>query len=217
VSHTWAPIGCQRPILALVTNRHLLPEPKSESLLDLVTRAANAGVDLVHLRERDLPDLELLHLTRAACAAVAGSATRVVVNERADIALAGGAHGVHLRADSAPASRARAAGVLVIGRSVHSEEEVRIAIDDGACDYLMFGTIFPSVSKAPGHPTVGLDALRRVCEVSHRPVLAIGGIDVANARSVAATGAAGLAAIGLFAGARSLPELVYSLRRSFDT
>jgi thiamine-phosphate pyrophosphorylase len=212
-----ARVSFERPIVALVTNRHLLPEPKIESLIELITRAAKAGVNLVHVRERDLPDAELLELTRAACAAVAGTATRVVVNERADIALAAGAHGVHLRADSAPASRVRTTDSFVIGRSVHSEAEVRAAVADGASDYLVFGTIFPSASKAPDHPAAGLDALRRVCAASDRPVLAIGGVDLANARAIADAGAAGLAAIGLFAGARPLPELVDFLRRSFDT
>jgi thiamine-phosphate pyrophosphorylase len=170
---------------------------------DLVRRAAAAvsrGVDVIQVRERDLDDRSLLTLTEQIGAAVSGTATRVLVNDRADVAIAAGAHGVHLRGDSPPASRVRAIvpARFIIGRSVHSLAEVDVAIADGACDYLMFGTVFPSAGKPAGHPVAGVDALREACRHSPVPVIAIGGVDQSNVEAIAQSGAAGFAAVAMF-------------------
>jgi thiamine-phosphate diphosphorylase len=187
---------------------------------DLVRRAAaavRAGVDVIQVRERDLPDRELAALVRRIVAAAAGTATRVLVNDRADIAIVAGAAGVHLRGDSPPASRvaafakASAPGSsrgFVIGRSVHSLAEVDAAVVDGGCDYLMFGTVFPSDGKPDGHPIAGLDALREVCARSPLPVIAIGGIAGERAADVRRAGAAGFAAVGMFMCLTPLPQVV---------
>lgn len=170
---------------------------------DLVLRVAAAlsrGVDVVHVRERDLDDRSLLQLTEQIGAVVSGTATRVLVNDRADVAIAAGAHGVHLRADSPPASRVRAIvpSRFIIGRSVHSLAEVDVAIADGGCDYLMFGTVFPSAGKPQGHPVAGIDALREACRHSPIPIIAIGGIDQSKMDAIAQSGAGGFAAVGMF-------------------
>ena len=162
--------------------------------------AGRAGVDLVQVREPSLDDRRLAALVRRIAAAVADSPARVVVNDRADVALAAGAAGVHLRSTSAPSIRVRRimpAGFLV-GRSVHSVEEALREEREAACDYLVFGTVFPSRSKPAGHPVAGTPRLQEVCAAVHLPVLAIGGVTPDRAEAAAAAGAAGFAAIELF-------------------
>jgi thiamine-phosphate pyrophosphorylase len=200
-------------VICLVTDRTRF------DVLDAVTAAAAEGVDLVQVRERGLDDRALLELVRGVLDRVRGTATRVVVNDRTDVALGAGAHGVHLRADSVAARRVRTlvpSGFLV-GRSVHTLDEA-IAIDrEGAVDYLIFGTVFPSASKPAGHRVAGVEALAAVCAAVRVPVLAIGGIDAAaRAAEVRRAGARGVAAIGLFAGPRAR-EATRDVRRAFDT
>jgi thiamine-phosphate pyrophosphorylase len=183
------------------------------SIDDLVARAAavvRAGVDVIQVRERDLPDRELVALARRIVGAAAGTPTRVLVSDRADLAIVAGAAGVHLRGDSAPASRVRAMAPegFLIGRSVHSLADVDAALAGGASDYLLFGTVFPSEGKPDGHPVAGLAALRQACARSPVPVLAIGGMNEARVAEVRAAGAAGFAAIGLFMCLTPLPQVV---------
>ena len=113
------------------------------------------------------------------------------------MALTCGAHGVHLRGDSIPVHAARqiAPAGFLIGRSVHRVEE---AVAAGEADYLIAGTVFPSASKREGAPLLGIDGLTAVAHAVDRPVLAIGGITDDVIDAVASTGAAGIAAIGLF-------------------
>lgn len=182
------------------------------SIDELVARAAaavRAGVDVIQVRERDLPDRELAAAVRRIVAAADGTTTRVLVNDRADIAIVAGAAGVHLRGDSAPSPRVRAMAPreFLIGRSVHSLTEVEAAASEGS-DYLLFGTVFPSAGKPDGHPVAGLDALRQVCARSTLPVIAIGGMTEARAAEVRDAGAAGFAAVGLFMCLTPLPQVV---------
>jgi thiamine-phosphate pyrophosphorylase len=189
------------------------------ALLALIGTAARAGVDLIQIRERDLDAGALAGLTRDAIDAVSGTAARIVVNDRLDVALAAGAAGVHLRGDGLPAARARTIvpeGFL-IGRSVHSEDEAARIEAAGGCDYLMFGTVFPSASKPADHRAAGLDALTRVCARVRIPVIAIGGITVSVAGDVRRAGAAGVAAIGAFTPGSDPVEFVRAVRPSFDT
>jgi thiamine-phosphate diphosphorylase len=209
------------PILCAITDRRRLP------ILAHVAAAADAGIDWVQIREPDLPAAELYEVVRHAVAEVSGSATRIIVNDRLDVALAAGAHGVHLRGTSFDASRVRAAvgaGAaasenFLIGRSVHGVEEAVAAEAGGGLDYLILGTIFPTTSKPAGHPLAGPEALRAAVAACRLPLLGIGGITLENVDRVAATGAAGVAAIGLFLGSRSARESLEAgaaaIRRSF--
>ncbi len=183
------------------------------ALVDRIRDAARAGVDLIQIRERDLDARALLQLTTDARRAVEGTAARIVVNDWLDVALAGGAAGVHLRGDSFAAADARrlAGESFLIGRSVHSEDEAAQVEADGGCDYLLFGTVFPSSGKPAGHPVAGMDALGRVCARVALPVLAIGGINEDNAAAAFDAGAAGVAGIDLFA-AGNLAARVARLR-----
>ncbi len=171
-----------------------------DDLIARAVRAADSGVDCIQVRERDLPDAALARLVREIVRAVAGTTARILVNDRVDIAIAAGAGGVHLPADSVAASNVRriAPSGFLLGRSVHTLDEVDRAVADGGCDYLLFGTVFPSPGKPEGHPVAGLDGLRAACARSPLPVIAIGGMTDARAADVASAGAAGLAGVGMF-------------------
>jgi thiamine-phosphate pyrophosphorylase len=191
-----------RPAFCLVTPGRLrsATDRDADDLVRLVVRAARAGVNLIHVRERELPDRDLADLTSRILAEVERPRTVVVVNERPDVALAAGADGVHLRATGVAAPRLRpiVPEGFLIGRSVHSiQEAVAADISDGS-DYVIFGTVFESASKAEGHPVAGLEQLHKVCRSVRLPVIAIGGITANRLSAVAAAGASGVAAIGAF-------------------
>lgn len=222
-----------RPCICLVSDRSRLPVPlelldearQLDPLLDRLALAAEAGVDLLQVREPDVSGFALFDFVRRLRARTAGTAARILVNDRLDVALAAEADGVHLKAESLPTALARRivpAGFLV-GRSVHDAGEARQAEAEGA-DYLVFGTVFPSGSKPAGHPAAGLEALAAVTAAARIPVLGIGGMSLNTAAAVSAAGAAGVAAIGLFfdgsgsqvdLGGR-LTQTVGALRRAFD-
>jgi thiamine-phosphate pyrophosphorylase len=215
----------RRPVICLVTSGAVRrpDDPAASDLLTLVTRGAASGVTLVQIREPGLSDRALLTLVRRALEVVDRSRVAVVVNTRTDVALASRADGVHLRGDAMPASRVRTVTPerFLIGRSVHSVPEASDAEADGGADYLIFGTVFASARKDADHPVAGLEALRQVCRSVRLPVIAIGGIDAARAAEVAETGAAGVAAIGMFQAAGGYPDrmqqTVERIRQAFDT
>jgi thiamine-phosphate pyrophosphorylase len=199
------------PVVCMVTDGVLMGEA---AFTALVAATARAGVDVIQVRERDVEAGMLMRRTRAAIDAVSGTAARVVVNDRLDVALAAGAAGVHLRGDSFAAARARslASDGFLVGRSVHSDEEAAQVEAAGGCDYLIFGTVFPSTHKPAGHRPAGLEALRRVCARVRIPVLAVGGITAENAALARAAGAAGVAGISLFQG-HGQPDLAGIVNR----
>ncbi|MBI3400036.1 MAG: thiamine phosphate synthase [Acidobacteria bacterium] len=213
----------------LVTDRRRLAgadAPFAETrraVIAQVRDAAAAGVDLVQVRERDLSSADLAALVVDLLAVTRGSGTRLVVNDRLDVALACGADGVHLRSDSiAPADARRLApGGFLIGRSVHTADEARRA---AGADYLIAGAVFATASKPGATRWLGLDGLRSIVKAAGAPVLAIGGVTVDRLDEIAAAGAAGIAAIGLFQPAgdasrrpSSLEELVSGVHRRFDS
>lgn len=166
-----------------------------------IQAAADAGADWVQIREKDLCGRELLDL---ASGAVALPSLRVIVNDRADVALAARAAGVHLGGDSAPLQeivrwlRAGAAAAdFVIGVSCHSVGELRNA-EAGGASYAFFGPIFDTPSKRTFGEPQGLASLKAVCRAVRMPVIAIGGINEANAADCVCAGAAGVAAIRMF-------------------
>lgn len=184
------------PVLCLVTDRGLVGDTR---LVDVVVEAAIGGVNLVQLREKDLPTRELLDLARRMRAALELLGVPLVVNSRADVAFAAGAAGVHLPADGLPVAGARAAlgGACLVGRSVHSAAEAERAAGNDV-DYLILGTIFPSGSHTEG-PSIGVDAVRAAAG-GLVPLVGIGGITPENAGSVMAAGADGVAVISAILG-----------------
>ena len=221
------PLSSSSSLICLVTDRVALAETATDGgalsqLLEVIADCADAGVDLVQIREPDLRDRSLLDLVRGAVDRARATSARVVVNDRPDVALAAGADGVHLKDDARSAPRVRALGPRgwIVGRSIHDAPAARRATQCGAVDYLLAGTVFASASK-PGRRPLGLDALRDVVRASNRPVLAIGGVTVDDGAAVAATGAAGVAGIRLFRCGPSsrrarIAERVQVLRAAFD-
>jgi thiamine-phosphate pyrophosphorylase len=168
------------------------------ALVSRIGRAAQAGVDLVQIRQPQLDARLLQELVGAALDASRGTRSRILVNDRVDVALASSADGVHLREQSMPGRRVRTIvrrGFL-LGRSVHTVDAARAAAAD-RLDYVIFGTVFPTSSKAG--QAVGEGPLAAAVAATPLPVLAIGGMTLDRLHVVARTGAAGFAAIGLFA------------------
>ena len=205
-------------LLYYITDRKQFPGTEEEQrtlLLAKIEEAARAGVDYVQLRERDLDGRELESLAHEAIRRVrsAGSATRILINSRVDVALACRAGGVHLRSDDISASEARAIASehtgFLVGVSCHTVEEVRLAWSHGA-DYALFGPVF----EKKGQPGRGLAALRDACKVAPGFVIALGGITAGNARSCDRAGSAGIAGIRVFQSREATPvaTLVTSLR-----
>lgn len=191
-----------QPAVCVITRgrgRHGSHERRA--LIDRLAGAAAAGATMVQVRERQFDDRVLLAFVREVIETVRSAGTLVLVNDRTDVALAAGADGVHLKSTAPSVTDVRriVPEAFVVGRSVHSEAEAAEMESAGGCDYLLFGTVFPSASKAADHPVAGVAALNAVCNRVQLPVIAIGGISVERVRSVADAGAAGVAAISLFA------------------
>ena len=212
-----------------MTDRRSLPATESREVLEIlllkIRAAAAAGVDWIQIREKDFSgrDYGLLAreaLHRAAKSQVSnGAATRILLNDRLDAALSERAGGVHLGEDSLPLPEAKRLASaqaqnqdFLIGVSCHSLEAARSAASGGA-DYLFFGPVFATPSKAAFGAPQGLGRLAEVCRAVAIPVLAIGGITLANVSACLATGASGIAAIRLFQDAPDMSSLVQSLRK----
>src|SRR5437588_6353824 len=196
-------------LLCYITDRHLLGDDEAtrqKNLLARIESAAAAGIDFIQLREKDLSARELESLAGETMARLARfPKSRLLINCRLDIALAVGAHGVHLRAEDFQASDARyiaakAGKQIEIGVSCHSAKEVALAESHGA-DLALLGPIFEKLGEtlAP----LGLEELRRACSrpaaaASPMPVLALGGVNVGNAQDCMRAGADGVAGIRLF-------------------
>ncbi|MFB3922358.1 MAG: thiamine phosphate synthase [Terriglobia bacterium] len=196
-----------------ITDRHALaPRP----LLPVIAEAIGAGVDLVQIREKDLATRDLLKLVDDAVHATAGTSTRVVVNDRLDVAAAAGAAGVHLGTHSLPAHIARqhAPDGFLIGVSCHSLEEA-FAAERAKADYILLGPIFETPSKLAYGPPLGLEVLREVAVRVELPILALGGITVERVKRCFEAGAVGIAGISIFQSAPSLAARVGELRSQF--
>jgi thiamine-phosphate pyrophosphorylase len=219
------------PILCYVTDRKNLPPSaplaSSAALAEKIGMLAAAGVDWVQIREKDLPARELAALAREAlrrCTRAQADPdprpTRILINDRVDLALTHGAAGVHLGESSLPVHevkrliRSRASGRdFLIGVSCHTLEGAKSAATGGA-DYLLFGPIFPTPSKAAFGEPQGVARLAEICGSLTIPVLAIGGITLENAGACFRAGAAGIAAIRLFQDAPDPGAAVQALRQS---
>jgi len=164
-----------------------------------IRRALDWGVDFIQIREKDLSARALYDLTCRIVSLARPTRTRILVNGRADIALAAGAHGVHLPSAGlrAQALRSWLPKNFCIGVSVHSMREIRQACADGV-DYILVGHLFPTRSKEGFGAPLGLEFLRKACAETGTPVFGLGGIRPELMPSVFESGAAGVAGISLF-------------------
>ncbi|MFZ0818845.1 MAG: thiamine phosphate synthase [Candidatus Acidiferrales bacterium] len=220
----------ETPLLCYVTDRRALANSAkafidlSAALAGTIASAAHAGVDWIQIREKDLAARELLAFAQFAVGEAAKFTSparefvRILINDRLDIALAAGAAGVHLGEQSIPiatVNAVRVAGVIpkdfLIGASCHSLDAARAAERDGA-DYVFFGPVFATPSKAALGAPQGISRLAEVSRNLTIPVLAIGGVNEENAADCFAAGSAGIAAIRMFQESEDLPALVARLR-----
>ena len=209
--------------LYLITDRRLLGEGAGaiDRVVALAGDASDAGVDLIQIRERDLSSRDLVELARRVRDRVAAHPTKVLVNDRFDVALAAGAHGVHLATHSIEAPRVRAVvgDRLLVGASTHSLDELQAA-ERGGADFAVCGPVFETPSKHAFGKPIGPSRVAELASHVQLPVLALGGITRANAADAARPSVAGIAAIGMFhsawltRGAEGLRALVADLRRS---
>ncbi len=202
-------------ILLYITDRVQFPGDESarqRALLAKIAEATRCGVDLIQLREKDLPIRELEILARTAVRFVRENSpprtekreasTRLLVNSRTDVAIASGADGVHLRSNDISPSDVQeiwlAGGMCtraLVSVSCHSAAQVARATSEGA-NFIVFAPIFEK-KDAPQASPAGLAGLREVCH-QKIPVLALGGVTIENARACLDAGAAGIAGIRLF-------------------
>jgi thiamine-phosphate pyrophosphorylase len=180
--------------LYLITDRHQLPAGRT--LIATVEAALRGGVRAVQLREKDLSAAELLPLARELRELTRRYQARLLINDRIDLALAAEADGVHLGGHSLPVAVARRllGADKLIGDSTHHDTEVTAAAAAGA-DFVTFGPVFATPSKAAYGPPRGLDALQAACAVATLPVFALGGVTIANRPLLRNSGAHGIAVI----------------------
>ena len=205
----------QRPITCLITSGETTSATTGEgaefsALLSLVRSAVAARVTLVQLREKRLSARTLYELASHAASIARGSQTRVLVNDRADIARAAACDGVQLTTRSLDSRVVRRAfgEVFLIGVSAHTPDEARDARDGGA-DFAVFGPVFDTPSKRAYGTPLGVERLREAAHaLAPFPLIAVGGINETNARSVLSAGAAGVAAIRMFADEQNLSRVV---------
>jgi thiamine-phosphate pyrophosphorylase len=184
--------------LYLVTDRAIARRP----LAEVVEECLDAGLRAVQLREKDLAVRDLLELAVLLGEVTRRRGARLLINDRADVALAAGADGVQRTHSSLPVEALRriVPPPFLIGASAHSEDEARQAAAEGA-DFVVFGPVYDTPSKRPYGRPQGLAALGQVVMAVDGPVIAIGGITPERVREVLAAGAVGVAVISSILGA----------------
>ena len=216
------PLDPKRPITYLITSGQttLKTSPNSNefsNILHLIEAAVAAELSLIQIREKQLSTRVLYELVVRGAALTRGTRSRLLVNDRVDVALTAPADGVHLTSGSMPAAAARqlCSSEFLIGASTHSLAEAKAAQEGGA-DFVLFGPVFETESKKIFGPPQGLEKLKEVSrELAALPVLAIGGVTVENSLECFQAGASGVAAIRLLGDARELSGNVRAIRERF--
>jgi thiamine-phosphate pyrophosphorylase len=172
------------------------PLGSTAALLANIADQLAAGIEMIQLRERDLSARALLTLAEAVLRLPNPRGTKLLINDRTDVALACGAAGVHLRGNAVAPSRIRAIvpDSFLIGVSCHTVDEVRRAENEGA-SFAVLAPIFATPGKGPA---LGIGPLAEAARAVRIPVLALGGITKERDRECMRAGAAGIAGISLF-------------------
>ena len=209
-----SPSALSLPIVALVTDRNLAGGP--DALIDAVAQAVDNGVNLVQMREKDLPDAMQLALAQRLREVTNGKAL-LFVNDSVSIAEASGADGVQLTENSRSiaSAHARMARPLLVGRSVHGVDAAREAAAQGA-DLLVVGTVYDSPTH-PGQPPAGVGLVGWCAQPGGVPVIGIGGITAQNAGAVMQAGASGVAVISAILGSASPADAAARLAAAVQT
>ena len=203
------------PTLYLVTDPDLsLGRPEEE----IVRRAVAAGVTMVQYRDKDTSTRKMIDKTRLLAGICRLAGVALVVNDRLDVAMAGGADGVHLGQDDMEITDARriVGEDLIIGISVTTTEEAVAAEGDGA-DYLGANGVFPTGTKTDLGQPLGLEGVSRLSSATSLPLVAIGGINDQNAHEVIAAGADGVAMVSYIVGAENIEERCKNLLKVLHT
>lgn len=208
-------MACVDFSLYLITDRH---QTAGRALVSVVERALKAGVKAVQLREKDLDTRSLLELARELLFLTRHYDALLFINDRIDLALAIGAHGVHLRSDSIPVTAARRllGPDRLIGVSVHSVDEVLNVQANGA-DFAVLGPIYDTPMKRMYGDPIGLRPLEEASQRSRIPVFAIGGISSRRIQAVRRAGASGVALISAILAADDVESSTGRLVKSLDT
>jgi thiamine-phosphate pyrophosphorylase len=211
--------------LCLITDRakcrpaspgaRMISRSSKTNLNDAIDAACGAGVRLVQLREKDLDARELFELALDLRSVTSHHVAALLVNDRVDVALAAGLDGVHCPdAGFPPATARQLLGTeSLVGASCHSLDGVRRAAESGA-DFVFFGPVYETPSKAAYGPPAGLDALKQVCAETAIPVLAVGGVTPERSPDCIAAGAVGVAVISAILSAEDIPERVKAFEKA---
>jgi thiamine-phosphate pyrophosphorylase len=210
-------IELTRPVIYLITDGRATNQTwvvDCERILALIRSAIAAQVTMIQIREKNLSARALFELSRRAAELIGPSSTKLLVNDRADIACAAGADGVHLTSSSIEAEVVR--GIfgtrLLIGVSTHRLVDARLARDHGA-DFAVLGPVFETPSKLEFGPPLGTGTLREVAlALDPFLIIALGGITRHNAASALKAGAGGIGAIRAFSDPDNLGETVQAIR-----
>jgi thiamine-phosphate diphosphorylase len=202
-----------RPLLHVLTDSRLA---RGRSLEDFARAAVAGGADFLQLRDKSGTDSELVVAALAMLSAVHAAGSRLVIDDRLDVAIRARADGLHVGPQDLPVAEARRLWAGLLGASCRTVATARAAEDAGA-DYLGVGPVFASSSKPGLPPAIGLETLAAVARAVRIPVIGIGGIDAGNAPSVIRAGAAGVAVLSAVAGREDAEAAARELREAIDS
>ncbi len=199
--------------LYLVTHRGTLA---MEEFYHIVRESAKGGVTVVQLRDDDPSTQKVIAMGKELHSFLRPMGIPLIINDRVDIAHAIGAEGVHLGQSDLSVSQARAilGSDAIIGLSVENMDQA-LQAEEEPVDYLAASPVFPSTTKLDCATPWGIPGLRRLCSLSRHPVVAIGGINAANAQQIAQCGAAGVAVVSAIFNAKCPKTAAAEIQRSF--
>lgn len=213
-------MNIDEPIIYLITSGDLTSEnfsQRSSRVLQQIESAIEAGISIIQIREKNLQAKFLFDLVIRAIDLSRNSTTKILINDRADIALAANADGVHVTSTSIPTKviRSNFPKNFIIGISTHKLEEVISAKIEGA-DFAVFSPIYHTPSKAEYGEPQGIEKLTEVVKTARDfPVIALGGVKLENIPEISRTGANGISAISLFENTEKLPIIVEEIKRNW--